>query len=52
MHGVWRAFVRKQNGDFKNELDVRMDFSVCGYATVCISHVLFYIRIQLTNLFF
>jgi hypothetical protein len=39
--------VKKQNDDFKNELDVRMDFPVCGLATHCISHLLFRIRMQL-----
>jgi hypothetical protein len=47
MGRVWRAFVKKKNDNFKNELDVRMDFPVCGSATLCISHLLFCICIQL-----
>jgi hypothetical protein len=39
--------VKKQNGDFKNELDVRIDFPVHGSATLCISHLLFRLHVQL-----
>jgi hypothetical protein len=38
--------VKKQNGDFKNELDVRMDFPVCGSATLCISRLLFFFSVR------
>jgi hypothetical protein len=42
-------------GQWKDELDVRMDFPVCGVANVfCISYLVFYVRIHkycITNLF-
>jgi hypothetical protein len=36
-------------GEWKAELDVRMDFLVCGVATVL--HILFGVHLCITNLF-